>query len=449
MRVCLFPMPVSAGVISTVEPGSVGDEIGVEPGDTLVSINGHLLRDLIDYRFYAAEEELVLIVEREGRRHRLEVERDYDEDLGLEFDQALFDGLMQCDNHCPFCFVNQTPRGLRRSLYVHDDDYRYSFLLGNFVTLTNLTGEDWRRIEEQRPSPLYVSIHATDISVRRLVLGNPRAPDIMAQLRRLGDLGIEVHGQIVVTPGMNDGAVLRESIENLGDLWPTVRTLALVPVGLTRFHRGGLRTLSAAQASEVLGIVSELDHEIHERAGCTWLYPSDELFLLSGEQVPEVPFYDDEAQRENGIGLVRVLLDDWAATRDALAQTASPGPFTLVCGTLIAPILQGMASELSAISCANVRVVAVPNQFFGPTVTVSGLLVGRDVIAALAGRDLGERVFLPRSMFDAQGELTLDDLTQRDLEEMLGVPVSLVSRMGEVHAALLSSNLTCGPAPVE
>lgn len=227
------------GRISAVADGSVGEEIGLEPGDLLVSINGHALRDVIDYQFYSAEEDLLLVVERAGRRHRLEVERDYDEDLGLSFAEPVFDGMRLCRNRCPFCFVAQLPAGLRRTLSLRDDDYRYSFLSASYITLTNLTEEDWLRIDEQHLSPLYVSIHASDLAARRALLGNPTAPDVMAQLGRLGQMGITVHGQIVVSPGLNDGEVLWRTIDDVAALWPTVQTLAVVPVGLTAFHRGG------------------------------------------------------------------------------------------------------------------------------------------------------------------------------------------------------------------
>jgi putative radical SAM enzyme (TIGR03279 family) len=231
------------GLIAAVHPGSVGAEVGLEPGDVLVSVNGHTLRDELDYRYYAADEDLVLVVERQGERHRLEIERDYDEELGLEFAEPVFDGMRRCANHCPFCFVQQMPKGLRPTLYLYDDDYRYSFLLGNFITFTNLSERDWQRIVEQRLSPLYVSIHATDLAVRRQVLGNAHAPDILAQLQRLDENDIQIHGQIVIWPGVNDGAVLRRSIEELVAFWPTVQTLALVPVGLTRDHDPAVRSL--------------------------------------------------------------------------------------------------------------------------------------------------------------------------------------------------------------
>lgn len=424
------------GVIAAVLAHSVGDEVGLEPGDRLLSINGHALRDILDYRYYSAEENLVLVIEREGQRHRLEIERDYDEDLGIEFAQPLFDGLRQCNNRCPFCFVQQMPRGLRSTLYLHDDDYRYSFLQGSYVTLTNLTEDDWQRVAEQHLSPLYVSVHATDLQVRRKVLGNPEAPDILAQLRRLAEMGIRVHGQIVISPGMNDGEVLRRSIEATAALWPTVRTLAIVPVGLTRYQQGCVRPLGTDEAVAVLGIVAQYASEIRQQLGCTWLYPSDELFLLAGQPIPPSAFYDDDAQHENGVGLVRILLDDWLkAKRRARTVRSGVSRITLVCGTLIAPLLNEMAAEFGALAGLEAEVVPVVNRLFGEMVTVSGLLTGNDVLAALRERELGQYVFLPRAMFDSTGRLTLDDLTLDAMRERLGVPVSTASAMSEVIGA--------------
>ena len=425
------------GLISAVLPNSIGEELALRPGDRLISINGHVLRDLIDYRYYGADEDIVLVIERDGNRHRLEIQRDYERGLGLEFAVPVFDGMRQCNNRCPFCFVKQMPKGMRPSLYLRDDDYRYSFLLGNFVTLTNLLEEDWRRIGEQRLSPLYVSVHATDPDVRRRILGNSEAPDILGQLSRLAQMGIQVHGQIVILPGTNDGQLLSRSIEDLAELWPTVRTLALVPVGLTRYHRGGGRLLRPEGAAGVLDMASTYIRSFRRRLGRTWLYPSDELFLLAGEPVPESPFYDDEAQRENGVGLVRMLLDDWQQAHGlARGGAGDAGRIILVCGTLIAPILRRMAAEMGDHAGIEVEVEPVVNRFFGESVTVSGLLTGQDVLSALAGRDLGQRVFLPRSMFDADGRLTLDDLTPEMVRRRLGVPVSLVSTTSEVLRAL-------------
>jgi len=429
------------GLISAVLAGSIADRAGLRPGDLLQAINGHALRDLIDYRYYGADEMLVLTVERDDQRHDLEIERDYGQGLGLEFAQPLFDGIRRCNNHCPFCFVRQMPKGLRPSLYILDDDYRYSFLSGSFVTLTNLSGEDWLRIGEQHLSPLFVSVHATDLGTRRRILGNPSAPDILAQLRRLGGMGIQVHGQIVVWPGVNDGAVLRRSIEDLASLWPTLLTLAIVPVGLTRYHRGEVRLLCLTGAANILDMADSFIRCFRRRFGRTWLYPSDEIYLLAGRSVPGSAFYDDDAQRENGVGLVRTLLDDWAQT-GSVAQKGAPcvDRATIVCGQLIAPFLLRMATDLTSVAGTQLEVVSVVNRFFGESVTVSGLLTGQDVLATLVGRNLGQRLFLPRVMFDAEGHQTLDGFTPKDITDHLGVPTILASRMSEVIAALQSAD---------
>lgn len=423
---------IQGGVISAVLPGGIGAEVGMEPGDRLVSINGQTLRDQIDYRYYGAEEALRLVVERDGQRHTIEIERELDEDLGLLFDDVVFDDMRQCQNHCPFCFVQQMPPGMRRTLYLRDDDYRYSFLLGNFVTLTNLSEADWQRIAEQRLSPLYVSVHATDLATRRALLGNPRAPDIAAQLRRLGELRVQVHAQIVLVPGMNDGPVLRESVETLRGLWPVVQTLAVVPVGLTRYHRGAVQPLSPAQAAAALDLAETLWPSLRAEVGGTWLYPADELFLLAGRPIPPTAFYDDPAQQENGVGLVRLLLDDWHDARQELDDWPwADQPLTWVCGSSIAPVLQDIARELAAATDSQIDVLPVVNRFFGERVTVSGLLTGQDALAALQGRALG-RVALPRAMFDAEGAVTLDDMTPQALAQQLGVPLLIAENISDL-----------------
>ncbi|MBC7255134.1 MAG: DUF512 domain-containing protein [Chloroflexi bacterium] len=429
---------VRGGVIAAVSPRSIGAEIGLKPGDVLEAVNGHPLRDVIDYRYYTAEEEISLLVARGDERFLIEIERDYGEELGITFTEIVFDGLRECNNHCPFCFVRQMPPGLRRALYVRDDDYRYSFLLGNFITLTNLTEEDWARIEEQHLSPLYVSIHASDLALRRCLLGNPSAPDVMAQLKRLGEMGIAVHGQVVIVPGLNDGEALRKTIADVAALWPTVQTLALVPVGITRFHRGGLRPMVRDEARAVLAIARDFWAAHRASWGCTWLYPSDELFLLAGERVPPTSFYDDPAQCENGVGLTRHLLEDWARIKRRWRGAQGTHIITVVCGTLIAPILGRLMAELASLSGWQVNLVPVVNRFFGETVTVSGLLTAQDVLVALAGRDVGERVILPRAMFGAEGSRTLDDITPGELAERLGKPVSLADTLSEVVAILAS-----------
>jgi len=413
-------------VIAEVSTGSTAAELGLRPGDVLVSINGHVLRDVIDYHFYGAEEELELAVERGEERIVYQVERGYDQELGLEFAEPTFDGLRRCNNRCQFCFFKGLPPGMRRSLYIRDDDYRYSFLFGNFITLTNLTEGDWDRLAEQRLSPLYVSVHATDPALRRRILGNPAAPGVVEQLKRLGSLGIQVHAQIVLIPGLNDGPHLARTVADLVALYPTVQSIAVVPLGLTRYHRCPFRIYRPEEASPIVAQVSAWQREYRSRHGLSLVYASDEWYLLAGLEVPQAEEYDGFPQLENGVGLTSVFLDEEFRVSGCEFRV---GKITLVCGMLIAPVIERKAAELSGMA---VEVVPVENRFFGPTVTVSGLLTGRDVVEAVRERDLGDVVFLPRAMFDASGELTLDDMSPATIGERLGVGVEVAGTMGEV-----------------
>jgi putative radical SAM enzyme (TIGR03279 family) len=423
------------GIVVAVREGSIAEELGLQLGDVLISINGHVLRDVIDYRFYGAEEELELIVERDGERIAYQVERGYDQELGIEFAEPTFDGLRLCNNRCEFCFFQGLPPGMRRSLYIKDDDYRYSFLFGNFITLTNLAEDDWARLAEQRLSPLYVSVHATDLALRRRILGNPAAPDITDQLKRLGSLGIQVHAQIVLIPGLNDGQHLARTVADLAALYPTVQSIAIVPLGLTKYHRCSFRLYRPEEAGPILAQIAAWQREYRRQHGLNLVYASDEWYLLAGLEVPPAEEYDGFPQLENGVGLTRMLLDEELRVSGLEFWVRK---VTLVCGTLIAPLLKNMAAELAGRTGLEIKVVPVVNDFFGPTVTVSGLLTGRDVIEALRGRHLGDLVFLPRAMFDASGKRTLDDMSPAAIEERLGVRVEVAGTMGEVVGPSLS-----------
>jgi putative radical SAM enzyme (TIGR03279 family) len=399
-----------AGLIAAVAPGSLAERVGLQPGDELLSVNGHELRDVIDVRFYAAEENLNLQARRNGEAFTIETERRYDEPLGSEFDQPTFDPIRRCNNSCEFCFVTQMPPGLRPSLYVKDDDYRYSFLSGSYVTLTNLDEADWTRIREQHLSPLYVSVHATDLSVRRRMLRNLTAPDVMAQLRRLADLDVEVHTQIVVVPGVNDGPHLDGSIGDLAGLYPAVRSVSVVPVGLTKFHRGGRRVHTDAERRLVFEQVTAWQQRLRERLGVNFAYLSDEWYLRLGEPAPLLHDYDGLDLTENGVGLVRQFLEN----RKLQPSIANLQSLTFVTGTLFAPVLR---------SVTGADVLPVVNRFFGETVTVAGLLTGQDVVAQLRERDLGDAVVLPPAMFGGPEGQSLDEMWPQDIGEALGRPV--------------------------
>ncbi|HIQ02013.1 MAG TPA: DUF512 domain-containing protein [Anaerolineales bacterium] len=406
-----------SGLITSVASGSLAERLGLQPGDELFAINDHPLRDVIDVRFYGAEERLVLRVRRGGREMSFQAQRRYDEPLGLEFVHPTFDvDVRRCNNRCAFCFVSQMPPGLRRSLYIKDDDYRHSFLFGNYITLTNLTEEDWDRIGEQHLSPLYVSVHATDPDLRRRIFGNQNAPDVMAQLARLAGMGIEVHTQIVVVPELNDGPHLDRSIGDLTDLYPGVRSVSIVPVGLTKYHRGGCRVHTLREARAVFEQVTGWQQRLLPRLGVRFAYLSDEWYLRLGEEVPPTEAYDGLDLTENGVGMVRRFLGSEFQVSGFRAGRVNlkPETVTLVTGTLFAPVLRRMTEGM-----AGVEVMEVANRFFGETVTVAGLLTGRDVIDQLRERELGEVLMFPPAMFGGPEGETLDGMGIEGVERAL------------------------------
>jgi len=434
--------PNRGGVVDAVEPGSLAEQIGLQPGDRITAIGGRELRDAVDFQFLAAEDLIEIDVVRGDESERVQIEKHPDEQLGIEFQDAAFDGVRTCNNSCFFCFLKGNPKGMRKTLYVKDDDYRLSFYHGNFVTLTNLTEDDWVRFEEQRLSPINVSVHATDPELRRYLLGNADAPDICAQLRRLGSIGIEANTQIVLCPGVNDGAALDRSVSDLAALWPTVRTISVVPVGATmtaedRIGRGAhaseVDACTAEHARAVLEQMTPYQQRFRGAHGRGLVYAADEYYLAAGVEPPDADAYDGFEQYENGIGMTRWLLDEWAAAKrrpfDALPTVRR---MTVVCASLIAPTLERIGAQLGALAGIEVRVRAIDNTFFGPRVNVSGLLVSADIQKQLKDEHLGDLVMLPRSALDYTGARFLDDGTPQALQEALAVPIAFATTMGEV-----------------
>lgn len=438
--------PPAGGVVSGVRPGSLADLAGIAPGDAVLSAGGHALRDVVDLQFYAAEPEVEVVLRKaDGRDELLVFEKAIDEDLGLEFERATWDEVTLCNNNCFFCFLKGLPKGMRRPLYTKDDDYRLSFLHGNFVTLTNLTEDDWARLDEQRLSPLNVSVHATALDLRRHMLANAHAPDIIAQLRRLAALRIQAHTQIVLCPGVNDGAHLDRSIDDLSALYPTVQTISVVPVGASprledwSLRRDGIELVRPTReyARRVVGQVRRHQATLRGRHGRTIVQCGDEYYIAAGMPVPGAHLYDGFPQYENGIGMVRTMLQDWHATRRRLARApqqarALAGRHAVVgCGSLIAPLLSTIAAALGALTGARIDVRPVTNTVFGERVNVSGLLCGADYERQLPGTT-PDCFILPRPSLDYFGTKFLDDRSVEDVEAALGAPVAFASQWSEV-----------------
>lgn len=441
----------AGGKITAIEPGSVASEIGLQPGDELLGINDQAVQDVIDVQYYAAEESLELLIRRQDELLLFEAQRDYGQELGLTFAHPTFDtDIRRCNNLCEFCFVLQMAPRFRRTLYIKDDDYRYSFLFGHYVTLTNLTDHDWWRIETMKLSPLYVSVHVTDLEQRRKYLRNDRAGDILEQLRRLTNQGIEIHTQLVIVPEVNDGHWLERSLADLAELWPGVRSISVVPVGLTRHHKYGLRTHSKQEAEAMLDYLAPLQLKFQQQFGMRFVYATDEWYLVAGRTPPVLEAYDGQELHENGLGVVRYFLDEWLAVQQEIEQwlqkaglnksTKQPWRYskiTLVTGALFAGTLRRAAGEFAELTQLAVDVLEVPNSRLGETITVAGLLMGADVIAHLQKHGCGELVLLPRVMFDHPDTITLDDMSPQEVANTLGRPIALADTMGDVWDALI------------
>lgn len=408
----------------------------VHAGDVLVSINGHEIEDVLDYRFWSYEERLTLVIRRpDGSEHEVKVKKDAGEDLGLDFDEYLMDKPWGCSNRCLFCFVDQLPRGMRRSLYFKDDDARLSFLTGSYITLTNLSEREFERICALRISPINVSVHATNPAVREKLMCNPKAADIMTPLRRLAEAGITMNCQVVCCPGINDGEELSRTMRELSELYPGVYSVSIVPVGLTK-HRENLPKLTpfdASGAAETIDRVESFAAECLERHGSRIFWCSDEFYLKAGRDVPGDEYYEEYSQLENGVGLMTLLETEFASALDAAEADEGTGePFAIATGVAAAPLLEKLL-QTGHKKCdkINGRVYAVVNDFFGHTIDVAGLITGRDLIAQLKGRELGARLLIPSKMLRHGEGVFLDDVTLEQAQEALGVPVVPIGSSGD------------------
>lgn len=428
-------------LIARAERGGTGWQHGVRPGDRLLAVNGRLPRDWVDFRFETAGPRVTLDVWREGTGfRRLEISKAWDDDLGLGFLDPLFDGVRTCRNRCVFCFLDQLPAGLRASLYVRDDDYRLSFLSGNYVTLTNLEPADCERIIRQRLSPLRVSIHATDPAVRQHLMRCPAPGEILPLLRRLAEGGITLHGQVVLCPGYNDGDVLARTLRDLEGLGPALASLAVVPVGLNRYHRGGLQPLDAASAGHLVAWTESQQARLRRRWNRAVLYLADEVYLRAGLPFPAAASYDGFPQLENGVGMVAHFWEGWKRQREHLPRRHPRGTYRVIVATAraAARVLHPVLEDLADVRGLEVELLAVPSRFWGEQVDVAGLLTGADLQDALVARGgrPGDLLLVPGAAVDPTGRF-LDDYRVTDLEARLGMPVRPVAGPARLRRAVL------------
>lgn len=413
-------------IIAGIRQGSIAAEIGITAGDQVMEINGYPLTDLLVYRFYATESLVTLLVRKaSGEQLIYEIEKDEDEDIGLEFSQELFDETRRCRNRCQFCFVDQMPGGMRSTLYVKDDDFRLSFLYGNFITLTNLQEADWDTIRRLHLSPLYISVHATDPEIRQQLMSSPEAGAIREHLQRLAGWGIAFHCQIVLCPGINDGTVLTQTIEDLGALWPQARSVAIVPVGLTRFREdlAPLETITPAKAKDLIKEIDDWQLHFLKRIDTRFVWLADEFYLLAEEPLPRFDHYEDFPQLENGVGLSAIFARDFAlAMKQAPAHLSHPRQISIATSVLGEKVLRQPVKQLRRLGNLDLSVYVVPNSFFGPQITVSGLITGIDLISTLADQPLGDILLLPAVCLK-DGDRFLDDYSLDEVSEILQVPV--------------------------
>lgn len=422
-------------IVKSVEPGSIAEEMGIEPGDKLLSINETEIEDVFDYHYYVNDEELVVLIQKpDGEEWELEIEKDYEEDLGIVFEQGLMDEYRSCRNKCIFCFIDQMPKGMRDTLYFKDDDSRLSFLQGNYITLTNMSDHDIDRIVKYHLEPINISFHTTNPELRCKMLHNRFAGEALKKVDKFYKGGIQMNGQIVLCRGINDGEELERSIRDLSKYMPLLQSVSVVPVGLTKYREGlePLQPFTKEDAKEVLAIIEKWQKVFYEEYGLHFIHAGDEWYILAGQEIPEEERYDGYLQLENGVGMIRLLQNGFAEAFDVLEGDDRQVEISMATGMLAYPYLQTMIEQLQT-KYPNVKVhlYKVRNDFFGEKITVSGLITGQDLMKQLKEKPLGSCLLLPCNMLRDGEEVFLDDVTLSELKETLQVDVDVVKSSGQ------------------
>ena len=430
--------------IKSVDPGSIADELGLEPGDRLLSIDGHELEDIFDYENYIENESIMVVVaKKNGEEWELDIENDY-QDLGLTFENGLMSDYKSCHNKCVFCFIDQMPKGMRETLYFKDDDSRLSFLQGNYVTLTNMKDKDIERIIKFKLAPINISVQTTNPELRCKMLHNRFAGEALKKIDRLYEAGTPMNGQVVMCKNLNDGDELDRTIRDLTKYIPCMESVSVVPVGLSKYRDGlyPLEPITAEDAAKTIDIIEKWQKKVYAEHGIHFIHASDEFYILAGRELPEEERYDGYIQLENGVGMIRLLTTEVNEALDELEGDEEKEELSIATGKLAAVYLAGFLEEIKKkFPNRKVHLYPIRNDFFGEMITVAGLITGQDLIAQLKDKPLGSRLLLPECMFRSGEEVFLDDITRQEVENALQVPVNIVKSSGQdfVNAVLHAS----------
>ena len=439
---------INPALIESVDKGSIASELGFESGDAILSINGIKPRDLIDYQILISDEILeIKVLDKDQHLHEINIEKDADANLGINFKEALFDGLKECNNNCPFCFIDQQPSGKRKSLYLKDDDYRLSFLYGSYLTLTNLKEKDWERISTQNLSPLFISVHATNPDIREKLLKNKNAREILKQIQWFDKNSLQIHAQIVVCPYINDNQILEQSILDLSRFFnkdkQTVLSVAIVPVGLTKFRPkdDGLIAIDKLYAKQIILKIESIQKSMKKTLGTRFCWLSDEWYLIAGEKLPQYKTYENMPQESNGVGTIRNFLKMLEIETKSLPRKLNKKrKVSWIVGKLVYEALIPTRNKLNSIKDLTVNLYGLPSKYWGQDQVVTGLLTGEDLIIGLKDKDLGEAIFIPSMMLKLNTDLFLDDKNIKEVEKELNTEIHVVYEANDIINSLIGIN---------